>query len=177
MLLQRTVTLFRKRRKMAKRFGRPNILNLLFSILFLSGFGHELFAQAQFVTIPEMQSLPFESFDPLSQDYQISTNEQNSWLDFYPFVTDQIHDQLVQDLSRWAVNETRLFHYVPGYPAPLTLYGANSKQVIYTSVLANLPVHTPLVTRQLVVYIVGLNHNHLFLPNMIVITIRGNRNE
>jgi hypothetical protein len=88
-----------------------------------------------------------------------------------------ITDQLVVNLSRWAVAETRSYHYQPALAPDLNCFEKDGKVNVYQVTLDELPSHHPLVRRYLKAYLRGPQVEGVLAVNQIVITIQGEREE
>jgi hypothetical protein len=147
---------------------------MLFSLL---GFSLPAFSQAMLQTVPENDGLPWPDVGEFTPaPYQVTADEQASWERLYPFVAGLVTDDLIVSLSRYSIEETKKFHFVPGEAGILDVLGFNQNHVVYEATLAELPA-PPAVVRKLKAFILSPNANHQLLPNRIVITIRGARFE
>ena len=155
-----------------------NILRLLLAMVPMAVFGPLASAEPRVSFVPEMDALPLEEYGALRDDYQVSAEESAGWSQIFPFVSrDLVSDQKVKDLSRWARGEMKTYHFKPGAVPELVAYGFNQNVVVYAATLDRLPSAHPSVVRLLKIYVVGLNENHQFLPNHLIMTIRGERLE
>ena len=134
--------------------------------------------QPQVIKVMEMAPLPLEEYGEMSYRCRDITNKElDEWEDVYSFVTDLVSDELAKKLSRWAVTETESYVYSPKPTTPLTVFKCNGDTIVYETTLDSLPSHSPIVFRYLKAYIVGVNFENRFLPNAIILTIRGERFE
>ena len=148
---------------------------LLFSLV-LGFIAFPVMAQPSIYHLPEMEPLPITHLGELDETCSVTEEEQDRWQQTYDFVTGTIDTKLIVSLSRWAIEETKGFVYEP-QPTLLNTWGCNDQYVLYSSQLAELPSHHPLVRRYLMVFIVGVREPGYFLPNGFYITIRGEKFE
>jgi hypothetical protein len=147
---------------------------MLFSLL---GLSLPAFSQAMLQTVPENGGLPWPDVGEFTPaPYQVTADEQASWERLYPFVAGLVSDDLIVSLSRYAIEETKGYHFEPGEAGALSVLGFNARHVVYEATLAELPA-PPAVVRKLKAFILSPNADHQLLPNRIVITIRGERFE
>ncbi len=134
------------------------------------------FSQAAIDRVPEGYGLNWGLGVFSEGTYIVSPSEQESWEKLYPFVVAQVSNELIVSLSRYSVEATQKFNFVPGKPGRLGVLGFGPDFVIFEATLADLPA-APAVVRQLKVFILSPNQDHQFLPNRIAYTIRGERME
>jgi len=103
--------------------------------------------------VPEMAPIPaIEELGPLSPGYALSPAEEARWPQLFAFVAAQVSDKVVQDLSRWARDEMKAYHYAQGAPPKLEALGTAGPYVVYAVTLDVLPSHSRAVKRWLSVY-------------------------
>ncbi len=124
--------------------------------------------------VPEMASFPeaaWQSLDPNSSGQAIQ-NAMLAYIQHRDQVLTQITADQVRQLSRWAQTE------MAGYQMPaftsLTFQPTHTgpeNQLLIESVLDTLPSHSPLVTRQLKLYLVYNPQKNIITK--AIVTIRG----
>jgi hypothetical protein len=123
--------------------------------------------------IPEMAAIPEETWErcDASQYKQVMQQVALVWIDQREIILNQITDEKIQTLSRWAQKEMAAYQLPAIKNQSFLATHIHTDNLLIESVLDALPSHHPLVTRQLKLYLI-YNRKHNTFTDAIV-TIRG----
>lgn len=120
-----------------------------------------------------MAAIPEETWErcDASQYKQVMQQVALVWIDQREIILNQITDEKIQTLSRWAQKEMAAYQLPAIKNQSFLATHIHTDNLLIESVLDALPSHHPLVTRQLKLYLI-YNRKHNTFTDAIV-TIRG----